>query len=310
MPGDHARCEMAKVKQKILIVEDSRLNQEVLCRILQEEYKLVIATDGNEALEKVKNEHPDLILLDIVLPGMDGFEVLTILKKGDSTHSIPVIIISAMTKPEDEVKGLTLGAVDYISKPFNEVVVKTRIETQFKILNQMRIIEQLGYVDTLTGIPNRRQFDRDLMKEWKRAKRESTPLGMLMIDVDHFKMYNDTYGHPQGDVALQTVADAVVSSLKRSSDIAARWGGEEFAVLLPNTSKEGVLTIAESIRKSVEEATITAADGKSHHNVTISIGVALMFPGKENNITDLILQADEALYEAKDHGRNRVYSSI
>jgi len=300
---------MKKEKTKILIVEDSRLNQEVLRRILGDDHTLSIAENGVEALEKAKTEYPDIILLDIVLPGMNGFDVLIELKKNDSTHSIPVIIISAMTKPDDEVKGLTLGAVDYITKPFNEIVVKTRIETQLKILKQMQIIEKFGFVDALTSIPNRRQFDRDLIREWNRAMREQTPLSILMIDVDHFKIYNDTHGHQQGDVALQTVASAIETSLKRSTDIAARWGGEEFVVLLPHTPLEGALSVAETIRANVESAIITGVDGTSPHNVTISIGVANMLPSTDNSIPKLIKLADEALYIAKDKGRNRVQSA-
>ena len=291
---------------KVLIVEDSKLNQEVLRRILVNDHTVLLAQTGPEGLEMARSEYPDLILLDIVLPGMDGFEVLTELKKSDKTRSIPVIIISAMTKPDDEVKGLTLGAVDYITKPFHEIVVKTRVETHLRILKQMRVIEKFGFIDTLTNIPNRRQFDRDIIREWNRGKRDSKPFSILMIDVDHFKLYNDTHGHQQGDIALQTVASAITTSLKRATDIAARWGGEEFAVLLPETELAGALKVAEDIRNSVETAMIPGDDGVSVHNVTISIGVAPVVPGDDTNIAELIRRADEALYKAKDTGRNRV----
>ena len=299
---------MAKKKHKILIVEDSRINQEVIFRILKEENKLLLAKDGVSGLEMAISEQPDLILLDIVLPKMDGFDVLAELKKNDLTHNIPVIIISGKVKPDDEVRGLKLGAVDYITKPYHDIVVKTRIETQLKILRQIRLIEDLGYIDMLTNIPNRRQFDRHLTREWNRALREQTSLSLLMIDVDHFKMYNDAHGHPQGDVALQKVADAIITSSKRSIDIAARWGGEEFSVLLPNTELEGAMKVAEEIRQSVEDAIIPNADGTDNHNVTISIGVAPIVPSNDNSISQLIIQADKALYKAKDKGRNTVCS--
>jgi len=291
---------------KILIVEDSKLNQEVLRRILADEHTIILAQTGDEALELARNEHPDLILLDIILPGMDGFDVLTELKKSDKTRTIPVIIISAMTKPDDEVKGLTLGAVDYITKPFHEIVVKTRVDTHLRILKQMRVIEKFGFIDTLTNIPNRRQFDRDVIREWNRGKRDQTPFSILMIDVDHFKMYNDTHGHQQGDIALVTVASAIKTSLKRSTDIAARWGGEEFAVLLPETGLDGAMSVAEEIRKNVEASMIPGDDSVSVHNVTISIGVAPVVPTDDTNIAEIIRRADEALYKAKDSGRNRV----
>jgi len=296
-------------KDKILVIEDSRINQEVIHRILGDEISMILVNNGNEALEKAIHEQPDLILLDIILPGLSGFDVLADLKKNDLTSSIPVIIISGQSKPEDEVKGLKLGAIDYITKPYNDLVVKTRIETQLNIMKQMRTIEELGFVDMLTNIPNRRQFDRFLTREWNRSIREKTPVALLMIDVDHFKIYNDTHGHQQGDVALQTAADAIVASLKRSIDIAARWGGEEFAVLLPNTKLDGAVKVAEEIRANVEKASIPYGDGAESHKVTISIGVSSMIPSSENYIAKLITQADKALYKAKDTGRNRVSSS-
>jgi len=297
---------MKEDKLKILIVEDSKLNQEILRKILKNEYTIIIAQDGDEALKMVKNDHPDLILLDIILPGISGFDVLAELKKCDVSRKIPVIIISGRSNPDDEVKGLMLGAVDYITKPFHEIVVNARVETHIRILKQMRIIEEFGFLDTLTGIPNRRHFDQSLNKEWSRAKREKESLCILMIDVDHFKMYNDTHGHQQGDVALQKVAGTITSSLKRKTDLAARWGGEEFAVLLPNTTLEGAMQVAEVIRESIESATIPFIEDETFHKVTISIGAAQNNTDKSQTIADLILQADKALYKAKDTGRNRV----
>jgi len=291
---------------KIMIVEDSKLNQELLRRILEKDYRLIFVQTGLEALENVKTEHPDLILLDIVLPGIDGFEVLRQLKKCDTSRSIPVIIISGRSKPDEEVKGLKTGAVDYITKPFNEVVVKARVETHERILKQMRIIEEYGLIDTLTNIPNRRQFDQHVAREWNRAIRDKKSISLLMIDVDHFKIYNDTYGHQQGDVALQKAASTIASSLKRKIDIAARWGGEEFAVLLPNTGLEGAKLVAEVIRQNIESTLIPGSFDDSHHNITVSIGAAHVQPDNNSSISDLILQADRALYKAKDLGRNRV----
>jgi len=242
------------------------------------------------------------------LPGIDGFDLLKEFKKCDISHSIPVLIISGRSNPDDEVKGLTLGAVDYITKPFHEIVVTARVATQVRILEQMRIIEKFGFIDTLTGIPNRRQFDQFLIKEWNRSRREKLPMSILMLDVDHFKIYNDTHGHQQGDVALQTVAGTISSSLKRKTDIAARWGGEEFAVLLPNTEIIGAMQVAEDIVKNIESTKIPCSDGETFHNTTISIGVAQMLPEDDLSIANLILQADMALYKAKDMGRNRAYA--
>ena len=297
---------MKESRLKILIIEDSKLNREILHKILYKDYAIAFAHDGVEALEKVKTEQPDLILLDIILPGIDGFDVLAELRKCDTSRSIPVIIISARANPDDEVKGLQLGAVDYITKPFHEIVVNARVETQVRILKQMRTIESFGFVDTLTGIPNRRQFDLNLEREWNRAKRDKQPISIMMIDADRFKTYNDTHGHQQGDVALQTLAGTITSSLKRSTDLSARWGGEEFAVLLPNTTLDGAIQVAEDVRKNIESASVPVSDSDLYHNLTISMGVAQMLPEKDNSIANLILHADKALYNAKDMGRNRV----
>jgi len=304
---------------KILIADDSRLSQEALCQILRQKYSddaeteqsdhtFILARTGYEALEKVASELPDLILLDIIMPGMDGFAVLAELKKSDLTRSIPVIIITGMSRAEDEVKGFLLGAVDYITKPFHEAVVKARIETHLRIVSQMRIIERCSFVDTLTNLPNRRQFDNNMIAEWNRAVREKIPISVLMVDVDHFKIFNDTHGHQLGDLALQVVAKEILSSLKRSSDVAARWGGEEFSVLLPNTTLEGAMKVAEDIRKNVEAAVIQMPCGASQLQVTVSAGVASFIPGNDSDISEIIRRADEALYIAKDSGRNKVCS--
>ena len=297
---------MKEKKLKILIIEDSKLNREILQKILEKDYSIIFAHDGIEALEKAKTEHPDLILLDIVLPGIDGFNVLLELKKSETLQAIPVIFITGRSNPDDEVKGLKLGAVDYITKPFHEIVVKARVETQIRILNQIRIIEKLSFIDTLTEIPNRRMFDQSLKKEWNRARREKHPISTLMIDIDHFKIYNDTHGHQQGDVALKKVAEIITSSLKRSTDIAARWGGEEFTVLLPNTTIDGAKHIAEDIRKNVEAASIPCSASNSYHKITVSVGAANILPDKTNSVMKLIMLADTALYKAKETGRNRI----
>ena len=305
---------------KILIADDSLLNQEALRRILIPDdpavnghdgahYTVITAKSGSEALEQVYNDRPDLILLDIVMPGMDGFEVMTRLKDSDATRSIPVIVVSGLTNEEDEERGFMLGAVDYITKPFKKSIVIARIKTHLKIVEQMRLIEQISLVDDLTRIPNRRNFDKCLKTEWKRAVREKTPLGLLMVDVDHFKSFNDTYGHRQGDETLKTVALTLSSMLRRPADIAARWGGEEFTVLLPNTGQAGTVHVAEQIRTKIEDTrirNISDSDDNSPLSVTVSIGAASITPSSEDTIECFIEQADKAMYNAKKTGRNKV----
>ena len=295
-------------KQTILIIDDENSNIIALNAILQPEFAVLAAKNGKAGLNAAKKHVPDIILLDIIMPEIDGFEIITELKKSEKTKNIPVIFISGLTNPEDEEKGLRLGAADYISKPFSPAIVKLRIKNQIKILNQMRLILKLSMTDRLTGLPNRRFFEGRLKAEWWRSKRENTPISILMVDVDNFKSYNDTYGHQQGDHALCAVADAFTKALKRSGDFTARWGGEEFIMLLPNTNLTGALEVAEQLRAYIEAVEIPCACDNSSTGVTISIGVNTKPDDREISIEEFIGGADKALYAAKADGRNRVLS--
>jgi diguanylate cyclase (GGDEF)-like protein len=291
-------------KNSILIVDDEQSNLKVLTHILSSEYLLYTAKNGVNALEKANELLPDLILLDIVMPEMDGFEVLAKLKENDKTKQIPVIIITGLSSSEDEEKGLALRASDYISKPFSASIVKLRVHNQIQIVNQLRTIERLSLIDQLTGLPNRRSFDSRIHTGWKLAIREPSPISILMIDVDKFKTYNDTYGHQQGDEVLKAVARVFSSVLHRQTDFTARWGGEEFAVLLSSTDEKSALYIAEQLRSEVENTDIPCADG-SITKVTISIGVKTEIKKKKSSLARFIEAADMALYKAKENGRNR-----
>lgn len=295
-----------KKKNKILIVEDSLLNQKILEGILSEDYILEKSATAKEIFAKIYEFSPDLILLDIILPDANGFDVLRSLRKGKTTSRIPVIIISGLDSEEDEEKGFLLGAVDYIKKPFKNTIVKARIGTQIQILNQMYAIEQMSYIDGLTSIFNRRAFDNKLDYEWKRAIREESLLSLLMIDVDKFKNYNDTYGHLQGDIMLQAVSIVIKSSLKRSLDVLCRYGGEEFAVILPGIGLEGAVIVAERIRKRVETMNIPHLDSGTETSTAISIGVSAQKPSRNKSMNEFVKIADNMLYKAKNNGRNQV----
>jgi len=292
-------------KNSLLIVDDENANLKVLTHILGSDYTIYTATNGKNAIEKAKEFLPDLIMLDILMPDMDGYTTLAEIKSCEEIKKIPVVFISGLDSDEDEERGLSLDAADYIIKPFNAPIVKLRVHNQIQIVNQLRIIERLSMIDQLTNIPNRRSFDDRLQMEWKKAVREQSTISLLIMDLDHFKNLNDTYGHQMGDVVLQTVAGIFSHSFKRPGDFAARWGGEEFVVLLPNTPLEGAIEVAEKIRVDIENTSMLAADG-SKMKVTVSVGVNSLIPGKDDTIDAFISNADKALYNAKETGRNRV----
>jgi len=291
-------------KNSILIIDDDKSNIMVLTGILGKEYKVYALRDSREALETAEDDMPDVILLDVLMPEMDGYDVIAALKNSERTRDIPVIFITGLDSIEDEEKGLSLGASDYISKPFHSPIVRMRVQNQIKIIEQYRTIERISLHDQLTGLPNRRNFEARLNSEWSRAKRYGSPLSLLIIDIDKFKVYNDTYGHQQGDNALVAVASVFNAVLKRSSDFSARWGGEEFIALLSNTDAGGAMEVAENLRAMAESTGIPW--GKTITNITLSIGVRTWLKEDEFSMDDFISGADEALYIAKNTGRNRV----
>jgi len=288
----------------ILITDDEKANLDILGGILSPVYNLLISRSGSRTLELAELHKPDLILLDVLMPEMSGFEVITKLKESEITEKIPVMFITGLTSVENEEKGFLLGAVDYIVKPFNKSIVKARVNTHIKIIDQMRTIENIGFIDSLTKIANRRGFENRLSVEWSRAFREKTPIGILIIDIDKFKNYNDTYGHQQGDAALKAFAQAASGVLLRSVDFIARWGGEEFIMLLPGADMKGAAEVAERLRKSIEDLILPTEDGEETR-ITISLGINSIIPQCEVSSDELIKEADQALYKAKGLGRNR-----
>jgi len=293
-------------KNSVLIVDDEKANIIALTSILGQDYTVYAAKNGQDAIQVAKKFLPDVVLLDILMPEIDGYETFCRLKNDVDTQSIPIIFVTGLANVEHEEKGLDLGASDYICKPFTPSIVRLRVRNQIKIVNQIRIINHLSTTDQLTGVPNRRSFNIQVNKEWGRTMRDKTPLSLLLLDIDRFKSFNDTYGHQQGDVVLQSIALSLTESLRRSSDFVARWGGEEFAVLLPNTDLNGALEIAERIRRNVEKSPITIANGQTAI-VTVSIGATSVIPTQECCQDAFICQADKALYAAKESGRNRTF---
>ena len=292
---------------RILIVDDVPDNIRVLSRMLVDDgHDISAATNGRQALKLAQTCDPDLILLDVMMPDMDGYQVCAALKADPLLRAIPVIFITALADVEDETRGLGLGAVDYITKPFKEPIVRVRVKTHLELKRQRDILERLSHIDGLTGIPNRRAFDARLDEEWRRSIRSGDPLGAAMIDVDLFKQYNDAYGHLSGDDCLRTVAEALTTALKRGGDFVARYGGEEFVCLFSGLNDEALAAVVEKIRASVEALRIPHGDSSVAPWVTVSVGAALRQPTPETPPAGLIEAADLQLFEAKRQGRNRV----
>ncbi|MBT8339475.1 MAG: diguanylate cyclase [Desulfatitalea sp.] len=293
-------------KRTILIVDDMPINIQVLAGSLKSEYQIKIATSGGTALKIARSEQPpDLILLDIMMPEMDGYEVLRQLKERASTQNIPVIFVSAKGEVEDETRGLGMGAVDYITKPFHQPIVQARVKTQMNLIQKTEILEQLVSLDGLTSIPNRRRFDDVFEKEWRRARRVSHPLSLIMIDIDYFKAFNDKYGHAVGDDCLKFVAMRLTTLVNRGGDLVARYGGEEFAVVLPETNADNANLMSERFRESIESLKIPHLTSPVADHVTLSAGSATIIPTSNENHLTLIRAADKMLYEAKSAGRNQ-----
>ncbi|OQX26724.1 MAG: diguanylate cyclase response regulator [Desulfobacteraceae bacterium IS3] len=294
-------------KQRILIVDDAPENIRILAQALKTDYKTTFATAGAQAIKfAMSEEPPDLILLDIMMPEMDGYEVCRRLKAEHKTKNIPVIFITAMNQEEDETKGLDIGAVDYIIKPFSMAIVKARVRTHLELKRHRDILENLSSLDGLTAIPNRRRFDEVLQTEWRHCMRESSPLSLVMIDIDYFKNFNDTRGHQAGDDCLKRVAKALANSVKRPMDIVARYGGEEFAAILPKTDRDGAVFVAETMRDNIESLNISHPNSPVAGYVTISLGSATVLPDNRSDSDILVKAADDALFQAKREGRNSI----
>ncbi len=293
-------------RQKVLIVDDTPTNIEILNELISEECEVLFALSGEDALEMAAMHEPDLILLDIMMPGMDGYEVCRRLKADPKLVAVPVIFITAMSMEEDEVRGLQMGAIDYITKPISPVITLARIRNHLELKRTRDLLAQIALIDALTGIPNRKRFDIELAKEWQRSMRSGSAVGLLMIDIDCFKNYNDHYGHPAGDTCLRAVAGAILSALRRPVDLAARYGGEEFACILPDTDLDGSLKVAGDVLRSVSDLALPHDFSTAAGMVSVSIGVASGVPPQDSIPLSLIESADQQLYRAKKQGRNRV----
>jgi len=325
---------MTAASATILIVDDNPENLQLLFHTLcRDHYRVIVAEDGQSALERLTRHTVDLVLLDILMPEMDGFELYARLRAHPAGAGIPVIFLSALADRESVLRGLNLRAADYITKPFHPEEVLLRVARQLelqrlqreletrnqaleaeiterrrieeKLAGALASMERLAQQDGLTGLANRRYLDEYLLLEWQRLRREEASLGLILADVDHFKRYNDRLGHQAGDDALRAVAGALQGVLRRPADLAARYGGEEFALVLPHTELEGALVVAGALREAVTALALPHPDSDWPH-ISLSLGVVARVP-RGDDPAPLLRAADAALYRAKAGGRNRIH---
>ena len=292
-------------KPTIFVVDDMTTTLLLIHDLLKDTYEVKIAKSGTKALEILESPNDiDLILLDIEMPDINGYDVCKRIKNNETIKNIPIIFITGRTSQEDEEYGLNLGAIDYITKPFNKAIVKLRIKNYLDLKIKNDMLEKLSMYDGLTNIRNRRFFDETFEKTFSEIKRDKKSLAVLMIDIDFFKPYNDNYGHGQGDETLRKVAKALEKTIKRASDFVARYGGEEFVILLKDINKDGVEAVANNLLNAVRELKITHEFSKIENYVTISIGASFYNSSSDITKLELLLKADETLYNVKNSGRN------
>jgi diguanylate cyclase (GGDEF)-like protein len=295
----------------LLLASDDPEHVKQISEILADMNCLEVVRTGAQTIESIQKSIPLLLLLDAELPDMAGLEVIKLLKLAPSTEPLPVVMLSEAGSDEAEEQAFLSGAADFIRRPYKPAIVKARIQTQLRIVHQNRRNAQLSFMDPLTEVPNRRCFSERIEMEWRRAIRERKPISFLMMDLDNFKHYNDTYGHPQGDTMLKAVSAILMGVAKRASDLVARLGGEEFGMLLPELTLPAACQVAEHSRKLVESTIVPTISGEETH-MTLSIGVVSSMPTshEQTEIDAFIAQADKLLYMAKGAGKNRICSNI
>jgi len=306
---------------KVLVVDDARSNRLLVARFIEAMgHTTIEASDGEEAVAAFIREKPDLVLMDVIMPGVDGFEATRRIRAIEGQAWVPVIFLSAQEDERDIATGIEAGGDDYLAKPVSQVVLSAKMRAMqriaemrgqlVKVSRQLeatnRELERLAHIDGLTGIANRRYFDDFLAREFARSSRNRNLLSLILADVDHFKSYNDHYGHQAGDDALKQVAVGLKNCLRRPADLVARYGGEEFVIVLPETNRGGALRVAELLRTAVEQLAIPHGWSSAANKLTLSLGVACTSSESVPTPETLLADADQALYSAKHAGRNRV----
>lgn len=302
--------DAVEANSPILIVDDSVTNIKIMSSLLADKAPIIFAMNGRAGIDAARRHQPLLILLDVEMPEVNGYEVCRCLKEDPSTADIPIIFVTSHQDAQHEIQALEAGAVGFISRPLNFPIVRARVHTHLTLKKQADLLKQLANCDGLTQLYNRRYFDKQLELEWQRHMRQQQPLGLAMIDVDDFKKYNDTYGHLEGDACLQRVARGLFSSTQRSGELVTRYGGEEFAIVLPYTDESQACQYGEWICHKIRSLAIPHEGIARTNVVTVSVGVATCIPSKLESPSHLVKQADVALYQAKQGGRDNYSLAI
>lgn len=295
--------QLNETKPLVLLIDDCVVLHRLLSlRLSAESLEVMAADSGEKGLTLAREFHPALILLDLEMPGMDGFEVLRAIKEDSDLRDVPVIVVSGLDGAEDKVMAFDLGAYDFVTKPFNLAELRARVRAALRMYSLLQMLSQRAQLDGLSGLWNRAYFDSQWEAEVARSARHGYPLSLGLIDIDHFKSINDTYGHPAGDAVIQVLAKLLVAEI-RQSDVACRYGGEEFALVMPSTPPDEAGKMCERIRSHFETLRWPRHPERS---VTISIGVAGVAKGTAVTAKTWLEAADQKLYAAKQAGRNRV----
>ena len=290
---------------QILVIDDSPVQAEFLRSLLVENYEVTICSTAAEGLEKAKNGGFSLILLDIIMPDMDGFTMLRELQETAVTKYVPVILITSLSDVQNEERGLAMGAVDYITKPFSPTIARARVNTHIRLYHYQSQVRRQALVDELTGSATRRRYEEDSVIRWREAMALGLPFSICMFDIDKFKLYNDTYGHPAGDKVIASVARQAAAYFQRATDFLARYGGEEFVAILIGNDAGSAFALMRQIRKAIEDLQIPASSPVSPW-VTVSMGGVTLTPKKGDSYDTYLKIADTMLYDAKNMGRNMV----
>ncbi|CAK0743335.1 two-component system, chemotaxis family, response regulator WspR [Gammaproteobacteria bacterium] len=302
-----AGCKDKTIKRPtILVADDEPVDVQIVADILKRDHNILLALSGEDTLRIAELHEPDLILLDVRMDGMDGFTVCRKLKENPLLKDIPVIFVTAMNDLEDEAKGLEIGAIDYITKPIHSFIIRNRVRNHLELKAQRDTLRCLAVIDGLTGITNRRGFDEALDREWRRALRNSSKISLAIADIDHFKAYNDHYGHLVGDECLRAVTGVFHHQMRRPTDLTARYGGEEIICLLPDTDSAGAHLVVRRILADLAALAIHHEASPIAPVVTVSVGIATAVARPKHNQSDLLALADRYLYEAKNSGRNQI----